>query len=427
MDKTYSRPSTPPSKTSATAEEYWFWSPSRDIQNKGDNLVSPSSIPEVSTSKTMGSSSSSVDESPGATGPDNSYSPPKFQAFDMIGYNSGGYDNDSSTFFGGSFNRRGYNTDPFSSPISFNPSYTPGTLSPLKRKRGLDTLSLTVTNTSYNIDISDRNNDVEIDDENFELPQAKKAKYHHRTKIITGSGEAEYCFPICQMHAELDISLPVRGCGDCARVETMLSLYAESYQRFRQSIRKEENFFSINSRKAWDKLRCKFANYKFEMDKAVQVSASPPLGKRSRRDTHSKCRLPVQIDPANIPNAEVYRRDIEYRRGSKSYVPGKHADKSGNGHLNTSDPKKQKLDEWKSPPVLPPRRVRNSACPCLRRRNHSQFESYCNHLGDSSHVPNSPPSTWREGQPFLLLRKTLQEHERSDLEDEAERRRYASL
>ncbi|MCJ1433404.1 hypothetical protein MMC27_002764 [Xylographa pallens] len=420
MEKTYLPPITPPSNKSVATEEYWSWSPSSNIQNKGDNLVPPSSFLNASDSpKDLCSSSSPDLNSLDTPGSDIHLSLPSVRSIDMKECNESpshfycssdstraynkippsvscstfsleGYDRKHSAFSGGTFTKIGYNTNPLSLSSSLNPSYTPATLFPLKRKRGVDTLSLTVKNISYNIYISDRESDFELDDENFELPLAKRAKYHHRRKIITASGEAEYHSPVCQMHAELDISLPVHGCKNCTRVEKLLSVYATWYDIFRKSNRKEKDSCSFNSRRAWDKLRCKLANYKVKMDKSVQVPASP-LRERSSEDAPLKRKLSVRIDPSTIPDPAVYRSETEFRRTTKNYIPGRHADTSGGGFLNTSKPGKQTLDEWKSPPLLPTHQFKNTLRPCLRRRNNSKFEPYPNNHFSDLHVPGPPP------------------------------------
>ncbi|MCJ1416156.1 hypothetical protein MMC32_002491 [Xylographa parallela] len=412
MQKTYLPPSTPSSNKSVTTEEYWLWSPSRNMKNKGGSLVSPSLIPKVpDSSKDLGSSSASGHNSLDVSGSDNHSSLPSVRPTDMKEYNESpsyfncsskttsaynesappvpcstfslkGYDHKKpSAFSGGPFNKTECNTNSISLPLSPDSLYTPAALFPLKRKHGVDTLSSTVKNISYNIYISGRESDLEIDDENFGLPLAKRAKHHHSRKIINGSGEAEYHFPVCQMHAERDISLPVRGCRNCTHVETMLSVYANWYQIFRKNNRKAKDSCSLNSRKAWDELRCKLANYKFKIDKTVQVPASP-LREHSSDDAPLKRRLSVRIDPATIPDPAVYRREPEFRRTTKTYIPGRYADTSGGGFLDTSKPGMQTLDEWESPPLLPLGRMKNTLRPCLRRRNNSKLEPYSN--GDLS-------------------------------------------
>ncbi|MCJ1292304.1 hypothetical protein MMC34_003854 [Xylographa carneopallida] len=250
---------------------------------------------------------------------------------------------------------------------------TPSALSSLKRKRGVDTLSATVENPSYNIDISHRTLGFEDIEEDIEMPPAKRAKYHHKIEITSGSGAVEYHDPVCNVHAALDISLPVDDCKECRHVHSMLVLYWTLCQKFRKSMRKAHRFFDGKTRREWDKLRCKFVNHKLKREKAMtQVPASPPLQEGSSAQNSSVRRQGVQIDSSAHSICTQYRTLHEFRRKSSSYIPGKYADTSGSGFLNTCRPERQNLDEWKWPPLEPLRRVENTVRPCLKRRRESR-------------------------------------------------------
>ncbi|MCJ1288003.1 hypothetical protein MMC26_007356 [Xylographa opegraphella] len=241
----------------------------------------------------------------------------------------------------------------------------PFSLSPPKRKRGVDTLSSYVKNTRYTVYISDRLADLEDNEEDMDLPSAKRIKLHHKTKIITASGNEEFHSSVCQLHAGLDTSLPVRECEDCTRVNKILSLYLEKYQIYLVSIVKEDKALEWTLRKAWDKSRCQFANHRLEEDNTIQVPASPLFRERL---SSKRRKRPVRINLSDISEPAVYRSQVEFRRNTKKYKPGKYADTSGSGFLNTSNPEQQRLDGWKSPSLLPLRRVKNPLRSCLKRR-----------------------------------------------------------
>ncbi|MCJ1296772.1 hypothetical protein MMC34_008339 [Xylographa carneopallida] len=367
--------------------------------------------------------------------------------FSRSSFGSGGDHTSPPHFFRSTKKFRDFNTRSSSPPPRFS-VYQPEHLSPLKRKRGIDTLSSSVKNPDFSIYISGRNDNFGVDKEDAELPPAKKVKVHHMTKIITGSGEVEHHPAVCPVHAALDISLPVRGCEDCIRVEKLLGLYIERYQAFRGTIRKADEFYSSFARKTWDKSRLAFAKYRFEVDKArIQVPASP-LSRHSASTKPRPARRPsVRFDHSALTDSSLYRRDGAFRRGLSTYVPGRHADTSGSGFLNTCDPKKQNFDEWRSPPLQPPRRVQDPTASCRKRCHDSLSGSYSlppvstykiqqplrqlkhgalwvNHMDDHDEDPRADPMRgWREGTPFRMKCKTLRQYEQSDRDDDEERKR----
>ncbi|MCJ1398397.1 hypothetical protein MMC11_001595 [Xylographa trunciseda] len=452
--------STPPQYNLLNEETQnnWFWSSPRDNSND-DNSRGPASptISCLNTAREPILPSAPTPSCSRAEGLQRILSPTSGSllnigaqdkvpsCFSISSYKHG-VNNSSPPFghFAGS--TREYNSSS-SAPVPCYSSYKPSHSSPLKRKRGLDRISSTVKNVNFSVYISDRNGDFELDEEDTELPPVKKSKMHHMIRIITGSGEVEYHARVCQLHNGLDISLPVRDCQDCFRVDGILDLYLSRYQRFRCAIRKANEVFSRNSRRAWDKSRLAFANYKFEVDKAtVQVPASPPSRQRSSTNTLPRRKASVQIALSALTDSSQYRRDIAYRRSLPSYTPGKHTDTSGNGLLNTCNPRKQKLEEWQSPPLLPPRRVPTAARSCLKRCSDSRCEPYLlpagplhpiagplrelksdglwsNYLDENDDPATGPIRSSREGTPFMLTRKTLRQHEQPDHEDEAERKR----
>ncbi|MCJ1391364.1 hypothetical protein MMC18_004227 [Xylographa bjoerkii] len=195
--------------------------------------------------------------------------------FDSSSFGSGGYNKSAPHPFFSSETSAECGSSSLASPPCYS-TYKPANLSPLKRKRESDTLSATLNDASYSVYISNRNKDHEAAGKSTESPPSKKAKLHHKAQITTGSGEVEYHAAVCEdHHASRDISLPVRECDACRRIDRILALYLSRYQQFRHLIRKAENLVNkANARSWWDRSRCALANYKADMEKArIQVPA----------------------------------------------------------------------------------------------------------------------------------------------------------
>ncbi|TKA27145.1 hypothetical protein B0A50_04482 [Salinomyces thailandicus] len=109
----------------------------------------------------------------------------------------------------------------------------------------------------------------------------------------------------------------------------------ESYENYRASMRR------------YDNARLAYAeDLEFQQDRADRerfAQGETTLALRTREGRPRQTRF---AEPESHRSESEYRAQGEYRRRSKSYLPGAHADTSGQGFYNTSDPStKQREDK----------------------------------------------------------------------------------
>ncbi|MCJ1384974.1 hypothetical protein MMC17_008092 [Xylographa soralifera] len=210
---------------------------------------------------------------------------------------------------------------------------------PLKRKRGVDTFSSSVTNKFFSVCISDQEM-LEAEAEKAEWPKAKKAKLHNKKQIVSASGDVEYLAAVCQVHVSADISLPLSNCAECRRVNSIIRDEINAYAAW-LPLKNERNKNRIdykNAMRRWLRTRRALANYKVELEGArpviqVSPSSSHTFGSGPGSAATHKC---VRFDLPSLTDEGTYQKQKQFLRKSRHYKAGKYCTPKGEMWENTS-------------------------------------------------------------------------------------------
>ncbi|MCJ1391365.1 hypothetical protein MMC18_004228 [Xylographa bjoerkii] len=210
----------------------------------------------------------------------------------------------------------------------------------LKRKRGLDTRSATITNTNFGVFKFDQDM-LEVEAEEAEQPKTKKVKLHNKKQIITGSGDIEYIADVCEAHASKDISLPLPHCAECRRVSSIIRDEIDAYEAWLPF--KHDGNKTIHRDKAmhrWRRTRRALANYKLEVEDAQSAlqRREPPLDSPRPSPPANPTQKSVQFDPSCLNDGDGYRKLNRFDKKSFYYQPGKYSAPKGESWENISDP-----------------------------------------------------------------------------------------